>query len=165
MPKLDTDGNSQYNALMLQERINADLISAQNARETVKVSSLRLLKAALESAAFAQHKADLTDDEALAVIRKQVKQRQESIAAFRQGQRADLVAKEEAELAVLSAYLPQELPKNEVVAAVKRAVAAVGASSLGDVGKVMKQVMPELRGKADGKKVNEVVVEVLSGRA
>jgi len=147
---------------MWHERIAADLIAAQKAREAAKVSSLRLLKAALESTAFAQRKTALTDDEAVAVIRKQVKQRQESIAAFRQGQRADLAAKEEAELAVLSAYLPQELPRAELLAAVKRAVAAVGASSPGDAGRVMKQVMTELRGKADGKLVNAVVVEVLS---
>ena len=150
---------------MLQTRISTDLIAAQKARDAVKLSSLRLLKAALESAAFAQHKTELTDEEAVAVVRKQVKQRQEAIAAYRQGRRDDLAAKEEAERQMLSAYLPQELPRAELVAAVKRAAQAVGAGSLADAGKVMKQVMPELRGKADGKLVNEVVVEVLSGRA
>ncbi|MBI4356055.1 MAG: GatB/YqeY domain-containing protein [Candidatus Omnitrophica bacterium] len=150
---------------MLQTRISADLITAQKARNTATVSTLRLLKAGLESAAFAQHKSELTDEQTLAVIRKQVKQRQEAIAAYRQGHRDDLAAKEEAELRLLSGYLPQEMPRAEVVAAVKRAIQAVGASSPADVGKVMKQVMPELRGKADGKLVTEVVADVLSGRA
>ncbi|HUW46020.1 MAG TPA: GatB/YqeY domain-containing protein, partial [Dehalococcoidia bacterium] len=96
------------------------------------------------------------------VITKEVKRRRESIEAFKKGNRSDLVAQEEAELAVLMSYLPEQMSRAEIMAAARQVVDAVGAKGPSDKGKVMSQLMPQLKGKADGKEVSEIVSELLA---
>jgi uncharacterized protein YqeY len=100
----------------------------------------------------------------LDVISKDVKRHRESIEAFKKGNRGDLVAQEEAELAVLMSYLPKQIGREEVVAAARQAIDAVGAKGPNDKGRVMAQLMPQLKGKADGKEVGEIVSELLATR-
>jgi uncharacterized protein YqeY len=106
--------------------------------------------------------ADLSDADILGIIVKQIKQRQESIASFKQGNRPDLVAQEEAEMAVLNNYLPQQMSREEIIAAAHRVIAEVGAAGPGDKGKVMPQIIVQLKGRADGRVINEVVTKLLS---
>jgi uncharacterized protein len=103
----------------------------------------------------------LANSDILGVLSKQAKQREESIAAYTQGQRPDLVVQEEAELVVLRAYLPQAASRDDIVAAVKKAIADTGAQSARDKGKVIPRVIAELKGRADGRQINEVVTELL----
>ena len=104
----------------------------------------------------------LTDDEYLAVLSREVKSRRESVEAFRAGGREDLASKEEAEIAILGEYLPQALTEDEIAALVREGIAATGASSARDMGKVMGWLSPRTRGRADGKHVSELVVQALA---
>jgi uncharacterized protein YqeY len=144
----------------LEKRITEDLKQAMKSGDTVKRDTLRMLIASVKNAWMAKQD-DLTEADVLGVISKEVKRRLESIDAFKKGNRADLVAKEEAEMAVLQAYLPKQLSHDEVVAAAKEIIGAVGAKGPGDKGKVMQQLMPKLKGRADGKVINDVVTELL----
>ena len=105
----------------------------------------------------------LTEDELLAVLSREVKTRRESVEAFRAGGREDLATKEEAEIAILSEYLPEALTEAEITALVTEAIAATGAASARDMGKVMGWLSPKTRGRADGKRVSELVVQALAG--
>ena len=100
----------------------------------------------------------------LDVITREVKRRRESIEAFKQGNRSDLVAQEEAELDVLMNYLPEQISRAEIIAVAQKVVDAVGAKGPSDKGKVMSQLMPQLKGKADGKEVSDIVSELLAAR-
>ena len=122
---------------------------------------MRLVLAAVKNAEIAKQAA-LEDGDILGVIAKEVKQHQESIEAFRQGNRQDLVAKEEAELAVLQEYLPEQMTRDEVLAEARRIIEEVGAQGPGDKGKVMPKLIAQLKGRADGREINEVVTELLS---
>jgi hypothetical protein len=104
----------------------------------------------------------LTDDEYLAVLSREVKTRRESIEAFRSGGRDDLAAKEEAEIAIIGEYLPAALTEDEIAALVREGIAATGAASARDMGKVMGWLAPRTRGRADGKHVSELVVQALA---
>jgi uncharacterized protein YqeY len=118
-----------------------------------------------QSAAYNLEKREqrtLSDDDYATVLAKEVKTRRESVDAFRKGGREDLVAKEEAEIAILSEYLPQQLTDDEIRALVDEAVAATGASSARDIGKVMGWLSPKTRGRADGKRVSELVAAALA---
>jgi uncharacterized protein YqeY len=141
------------------EKVTADLTAAMKAKDAAKTSALRMAKAALMNREI-DKKTPLDDQEALAVIRSLVKQREDSIFQFRKGNRPELVEKEEAELAVLRAYLPAEATDAEVDAAVEKAMTETGASSAKDIGKAMKAAMAALAetGKpVDGKRVNDAV--------
>jgi uncharacterized protein YqeY len=136
--------------------------------DKTKLSVLRMLKAKLieaEVEARAKKGADaaLGDAEALDAIASYAKQRRDAADSYRQAGRADLVQQEEAELAVVSAYLPQQLSREEVEVLAREAVAAVGATSAKDLGAVMKALLPKVKGSADGKVVNEVVRQILGG--
>ncbi len=144
----------------LKKKINDDVKAAMKSGDTVRRSTLRLLLSAINNAEIAKQAA-LEDADILGIIAKEVKNRQESIDAFKQGNRPDLVEKETAEQAILRAYLPAQLSRDEVMAAAKEVVAAVGAAGPGDKGRVMKELMPKLKGRADGKEINEVVTELL----
>jgi uncharacterized protein YqeY len=130
------------------------------AGDTVRRDTLRLALAALRNARIAAGK-DLDESDALGVLSKEAKQRQESIEEFGKAGRQDLVDKESAELDVLKTYLPEQLSREDVTEAARRVVADTGASGMKDIGKVMSPLMKELRGRADGKVVNEVVRELL----
>jgi hypothetical protein len=108
-----------------------------------------------------QHKA-LDDAGVIEIVVKEAKKRRESIEAFEKGNRPDLVAQEKAELDILSAYLPPQMSRDEIIAAVKKIVADLGAKGPGDKGKVMGQLMPHTKGKAVGKEVSDIVTELLS---
>jgi len=141
---------------ILKAKLVDDLKQAMKSGETVKRSVIRLLMAAIKNAEIAKH-SDLADPDILGIIAKEVKQRQESIEAFKQGNRPDLVAQEEVEMAVLEKYLPQQMTRDEVIAEVKRVIAEVGAQGPGDKGKVMSKIIPQLKGRADGRVINDIV--------
>jgi uncharacterized protein YqeY len=145
---------------VLRKKFSDDLRQAMKAGDTVRRDTIRLLIASVNNAEIAKQSA-LTDTDILGVISKDVKRHQESIDAFKKGNRADLVAKEEAEMAILKGYLPEQMSRDEVIAAAREVIAAVGAKGPGDKGKVMQQLMPGLKGKADGKLINDVVTELL----
>ena len=145
--------------MTISERIDADLKDAMRAKDAGKLSVLRMLKSAMKYAAIEKSGAEgqLDDAEATQVIRKQVKQRQDSIESFEKGDRAELAAKEKEELALLSAYLPQAMSDEEIAVAVREAVAEVGATSRAQMGAVMKLLQTKLAGRADGKTLSQEV--------
>jgi uncharacterized protein YqeY len=147
--------------LKLIERIQQDLKESMKAKDGNRVSVLRFLLSAIKNREI-EKKDALDDEEILAEITSSAKRRRESMEAFKEGGRTDLFEKEEAELAILQEYLPEQLSPEEIRSVVMEVVDAVSASSASDLGKVMKELMPRLRGKADGKLVNEIVREVLS---
>ena len=125
------------------------------------VSLLRMLLAAIQNAEIAR-RTDLNDSDVLGIITKEVRQREESITAFKEGNRPDLVAIEEAELSRLKEYLPPAVSRDEITALAQKIIAEVGASGPKDKGKVMPRLVNELKGRADGRVINEVVTELLS---
>jgi uncharacterized protein YqeY len=147
-------------AANLKQKLETDLRQAIRAQDVVRRSTIRLVMAAIRNAEIAQQ-TTLDDPGILGVITKEVKQRHESIEAFKQGNRADLVAREEAELAILQEYLPEPVTREEVIAEAKRVIAEVGAQGPRDKGKVMPQLIAKLKGRADGKEINAVVTELL----
>lgn len=150
--------------MTLSERLTADLKDAMRARDEVRLRTLRSLRSALQTAEIAQRQdgqATLSDDDVLAVLLKQAKQRRESIDQFEQAGRADLATREQDELAVIESYLPRQKSDDEIEAVVRTVVAETGASGPGDLGKVMGPVMGRLRGQADGRRVQEAVRRVL----
>jgi uncharacterized protein YqeY len=149
--------------MALKESIQEALRGALKRQQRIELSTLRLLLSEIKNAEIAQQK-PADDNKVLDVIAKEVKRRRESIEAFKQGNRSDLVAQEEAELAVLMSYLPKQMSREEIVAVARQVIDVVGAKGPSDKGKVMSQLMPQLKGKADGKEVSEVVSELLAAR-
>ena len=149
--------------MSLQKRIDEDLKNAMRAKDAARLSVLRLLKAALKNAAIEKVGADgeLNDPDAVAVIRKQVKQRQDSIESFEKGGRADLAEKEKAEITVLSNYLPQAMSAEELQKTVAEIIAEVGATSRAQMGAVMKALQSKVVGRADGKTLSAEVQKQL----
>jgi uncharacterized protein YqeY len=147
---------------MLQDKIAADLRQAMKARDKTRLEALRMLRAAIKNTEIAQQKT-LEDSDILAVLAKEVRQHRESISEFGKGNRQDLVAKEEAELNILLEYLPRQMSRDEIIAAARQAIEEVGARGPGDKGKVMQKLMPQLKGKAEGRDINEAVTELLGG--
>jgi uncharacterized protein YqeY len=147
--------------MALKDSIQEALKGALKQQQRVEVATLRLLLSEIKNAEIAQQK-PADDNKVLDVITKEVKRRRESIEAFKQGNRSDLVAQEEAELSILMSYLPEQMSRAEIVAAAQQVVDAVGAQGPSDKGKVMSQLMPQLKGKADGKEVSEIVTELLA---
>ena len=145
----------------LKQRLTDDLKQAMKSGDKVKRSALRLLLAAINNAEIAR-RASLEDGDILGIIAKDVKRHQESIEAFKQGSRQDLVASEEAEMAILQDYLPQQMTREEIVETARRIIEEVGARGPGDKGKVMPKIIAELKGKADGREINTVVTELLA---
>src|SRR6187549_2563655 len=145
--------------MTMQERIDAELKDAMRAKDAQKLGVLRMLKAALKNVAIEKGGANATldDAEATQVIRKQVKQRQDSIASFETGGRPELAAKEKEELAILSAYLPQAMDATELGNSVREAIAETGATSRAQMGAVMKVLQAKLAGRADGKMLSQEV--------
>ena len=144
----------------LTEQIRADMTAAMKAREADRLSTIRMLQSALKNEQINLGH-ELTDDEALTVIRKAVKQRQDSIEQYTKGNRPELAAKEAAEMEILKAYLPPELTDGEVEGGIREIIASTGAASKKDMGKVMKEATARYRGRVDGKKIQEMVSKLL----
>jgi uncharacterized protein YqeY len=150
--------------MSIQERIDSDLKEAMRAKDTTKLMVLRMLKSALKYATIAKPgaEAELSDAEAAQVIRKQAKQRQDSIESFEKGGRADLAQQEQKELSILNGYLPQAMSADQVEKAVREAITEVGATSKAQMGAVMKAVQAKVAGRVDGKTLSQEVSRQLT---
>jgi uncharacterized protein YqeY len=145
----------------LRDRVQSDIAVAMRGGDGLRRDVLRMVT----SAAYNVEKKQghpLTDDEYLTVLSREVKTRRESVEAFRTGGREDLASKEEAEIAILGEYLPQALTEEQIADLVKEGIAATGASTARDMGMVMSWLAPRTRGRADGKRVSELVVQALA---
>lgn len=145
----------------LEDQLREELKTAMRTGDTRRRETIRMALAALKNERVALNR-PLSEEEALAVLRREVKQRRESIEEYRKGGRDDLIAQTEEELRILEAYLPPELSREQIEARAREIIAQVGATSLQDIGKVMRPLMAELKGQADGRVVNEVVRSILS---
>ena len=145
----------------LKQKLAGDLKQAMKGGDRVRRSTIRLVMAAINNAEIAR-RATLDDSDILGIIAKEVRQRHESIEAFKQGNRQDLVVQEEVEMAILQEYLPQQMTRDEVMEAVRRVIEEVGAQGPGDKGKVMPKIIAQLKGRADGREINEIVTELLA---
>ena len=150
--------------MSLAQRIDSDLKEAMRARDAAKLGVLRMLKSALKYAAIEKSGAEgeLDDTEATQVIRKQVKQRQDSIESFEKGGRAELAEKEKGELAILNSYLPAAMSAEDLAGIVLETIAEVGATSRAQMGAVMKALGPKVAGRADGKTLSQEVQRQLA---
>ncbi len=146
--------------MSLRERIQSDITTAMRSGEVLRRDTLRMAESALYNAEKRDRR-ELTDDEVAALIVREVKTRRESVEAFRKGGREDLAAKEESEIAILGAYLPEQLSEDEIAALVDEAVATTGAAGPRDMGKVMGWLSPKTRGRADGRVVSQMVGQAL----
>ncbi|HEU0265486.1 MAG TPA: GatB/YqeY domain-containing protein [Geobacterales bacterium] len=145
----------------LRQRLDHDMKEAMRGKDSSRLTTIRMVRSVIKNREI-ELKRELDDQSIIEVIATIVKQRRESIRMFNEGGRADLVAKEEAELAVLQEYLPKQLERSEIEALVLKAIADSGAQGAKDMGKVMKFLMPQVSGRADGKLVNDIVREKLS---
>jgi uncharacterized protein YqeY len=144
----------------LKDRIQEDLHAAMRAGDETRKSTLRMLSAAVHNAEIDARR-PLDEAGVLAVVQKQAKQRRESIVEFEKGKRADLAAKEQAELEVLQAYLPAEASRDEIERAAREVIAETGASGPRDIGRVMPVLVQKFAGRADGRAISEVVRALL----
>ncbi|QQE77338.1 GatB/YqeY domain-containing protein [Alicyclobacillus sp. SO9] len=144
----------------LSERLAEDLKQAMKDRDKIRLSVLRMVRSAVRNKEL-EHGQAITDDETLAVLQKELKQRRDSLASFEQAQRTDLIEQAHQEIAILNEYLPQQMTEEELSKLAAEIIQEVGASSKADMGKVMGQLMPKVRGRADGKAVQSVVQKLL----
>jgi len=147
---------------MLFDQISTDYVVAMKAKDSLKSGTLNFLRAQLKNVLIEQKGDKLEDMEVIAVIKKQVKQRQDSIEQFTQGGRKDLAQKEEDELTILKTYLPEELSQDALKEMVDAVIKDLGASSMKDMGNVMKIVIDKSQGQADNRTVSELVKKALS---
>ena len=149
--------------MTIQEKIDADLKEAMRSKDAERLSVLRMVKSALMNAAIEMQgaRAQLPDPDAIAVVRKQVKQREDSIEGFEKGGRLELAAKERREIAVLMEYLPKPLTENELEQLVKGAIAEIGATSKAQMGAVMKVATQKAGGRVDGRTLSQAVQKAL----
>jgi uncharacterized protein YqeY len=145
----------------IKEQLDADLKEAQKAKDTIRVNVIRMLKTTIKNREV-EKIGDLNEQELLQAVNSQIKTRMEAIEGFKKGGRDEMVRKEEAEMAILKAYLPEQLSREELAALIDKAVVETEAAGPRDMGKVMKALMPDVTGKADGKLVSELVKEKLS---
>ncbi len=145
----------------LKQKLTEDLKQALKNKDKVRRSIMGLVMSAIKNAEISRQ-ADLPDSDILGIIAKEVKQHHESIDAFKLGNRQDLVAQEEAELSILEEYLPRQMTRDEIITEARRVIAEVGAQGPGDKGKVMPRLIPQLKGRADGREINEIVTELLA---
>lgn len=144
----------------LSDKIRTDMTDAMKAQAKEKLSTLRMLQSAIKNEQINLGH-ELSDEEAMSVIRKAVKQRLDSIEQYTKGNRPELAAKEQSELEVLKSYLPPELTDAELEAGIAEIISSTGATSKKDMGKVMKEATARYKGRADGKKVQEIVQRLL----
>jgi uncharacterized protein YqeY len=146
----------------LLNSIQSHLKEAMKARDTLKVSTLRMLTAAVKQFQIDQQQ-DADDTVVIGILTKMIKQRQDSAKAFTEGNRPELAEKEESEMKILQPYLPEQMNDDDVAAAITEAITQTGASAMGDMGKVMGVLTPKLKGRADMGKVSKIVREKLAG--
>ncbi|HJT18518.1 MAG TPA: GatB/YqeY domain-containing protein [Thermoanaerobaculia bacterium] len=144
----------------LTEQVRADLTESMKARTAERTSTLRMLQAALKNEQINTGH-ELSDEEAMAVIRKGIKQRQDSVEQYTKGNRPELAAKEQAEIEILKTYMPPELSDAELESGLREIIASTGAQAKKDMGKVMKEATARYKGRADGKKIQEIVGRLL----
>ena len=147
--------------MTLKEQLTQDMKSAMKQKDRVQLATIRLLRSAIKNREI-ELREELNDEEVIKVISTSVKQHKESIEQFKKGGREELVKKEQAELKILESYLPQQMSEAEINALVQEAIEAVNATSMKDMGKVMKYIMPKTQGRADGKMINQLVTAQLS---
>ncbi|MGN0941194.1 MAG: GatB/YqeY domain-containing protein [Selenomonadaceae bacterium] len=149
--------------MTLKEQLTADMKTAMKEREAgkLRLSVIRLVRGAIRQQEI-DGKKELTDEDVLGVIAKEVKSRRDSIEEFKKGNRQDLVDQNEAEIKILEGYLPEQMGEDEIRKLVAEAIEKVGATTPKDMGKVMKEIMPKTKGRADGKVVNTIVRELLA---
>lgn len=146
--------------MSLQERLMAEMKEAMKSGDSEKVSVIRMLRASLKNREIDRRRA-LTEQEIIETIASSIKQRRESIEEFKKGSRKDLVEKEEKEIAILQSFLPPQLTEEELEAKVRVTIEETGAKGIKDLGRVMKVLMPQVSGKADGKAVSDMVKTLL----
>ena len=146
--------------MTLQEKLQQDLKDSMRSGDTARRDVIRFLRSAIHNQEIASQ-GELDDEGVIAVLSKQALQRRDSIEIFKEGNRLDLVEKEEAQLAIIGEYLPTQLTEEEISALVHAAVEETGASRPKDMGKVMSRLMPDVKGKADGRAVSRIVQELL----
>ena len=153
---------------VIYEKLNEELKAAMRSKDQARLRTIRSLKAAIKEKEIELRRggtALLTEKDVLAVIQKQAKQRRDAITQYQSAQRQDLVDKEQEELDILETYLPKQLPDEELRIVIDRIIFATGALSPGDMGKVMGPVMKELKGKADGRRVQQIALEILKNKS
>ncbi len=148
--------------MTLVERIDADLKEGMKAKAELKVSTLRMLRAAMKNLEIEKKAEKLEESDVISIIAKQIKQHKDSIEGFTQGNRPDLADKEKAELAILESYMPKMLSAEELIVIVKAAIQKTEAKGRADMGKVMKAAKEEAKGAADGKMLSTMVSEELA---
>jgi uncharacterized protein YqeY len=152
----NTERNLNPMSSEILDRVLADIKTAMKAKDKDRLAALRFLHSEIKNVSINERR-DVTDEDAISVVSKMIKQRQESIEQFREGGRDDLVASEEFQLNIYRAYQPEQLGEDEIAKLVDQAIADTGASGKADMGKVMKALMPLVKGKADGKLVSSIV--------
>ncbi len=145
----------------INAKLNEDMVTAAKAKDKIRLSAIRMLKTALHNKEIDLMR-PLNETEMMQILSALVKQRKDSIEQFAKGNRMDLVEKEEAELKILQEFMPVQMSDDDVETLIKKAIADVGAVSVKDMGKVMKVLMPQITGKADGKAAGEKVKALLS---
>jgi len=148
--------------MSLKDQLDEDLKQSMRSRDRVRLDAIRQIKAAVTNAEI-QHGGNFDDAQVEEIIARIVRQHRESIEAFKKGNRQDLIDTEEAELTVLLPYLPEQMPAEEIAALARQAAKDVGAQGPADKGKIMGKLMPQVKGKADGKVVNDIVTQVMEG--
>ena len=148
--------------MSLEKRIEEEFKEALKAREEIKVSTLRMVKAALNNLKLDKNIKELSEDDMLGIVQRQVKQHRESIDQFKKGNRQDLVDKEPKELEILLKYIPEQIPMDELEKIVKETVKELGATTKKDIGNVMRTVMGKVKGKAEGKMVSQIASKLLA---
>jgi uncharacterized protein YqeY len=146
----------------IEERLRTDLMAAMRERNEMRKTTIRMALAALKNAQVAKN-AELSPEDELVVLSKETKQLKDAMVEFEGGGREDLVAEAKAQIEILQQYLPQMLPREEIVQLAQAAIAETGASSPKQMGQVMSILMPQVRGRADGRQVSEIVRDLLSG--
>lgn len=148
--------------MSLLERLNNDMKQAMKNKEKDRLTTIRMIKASLQNEAIKFGRQELSDEEELTVLSREVKQRKDSLQEFEKAGREDLVEKIQTELKHVEVYMPQQLSEEEVAEIVKEAIAETGAASKADMGRVMAVIMPKVKGKADGSLINKLVQQHLS---
>ncbi len=148
--------------MSLLERLNNDMKQAMKSKEKDKLSVIRMVKSSLQNEAIKLGNAELSEEEELTVLSRELKQRKDSLHEFEKAGREDLAEKLRAELAVVELYMPEQLSEDELAEIVKATISETGATSKAEMGKVMAAIMPKVKGKADGSLVNKLVQQHLS---